>query len=256
MRRSFLAALAALFLAAPAATAQEADYTWYTIMSDRVDVSNQAAFNEVSREWVRMFTEKEVTRVWWVTITGAELGYTYAVAGMGPADMAAMNANWSAAMSQMGDAGTRLQARNDALVESREVYYLLLRPDLSYRADAVTFSPDEPYRHYVQFRVHPAKTEEFEASAKAWVDSYASHGIDRGFRIYQYVTGSDLPMYLLVENARDEAHHATLGAQIDRTLGADQEPLMKQTGETLRSVKEFGGWVRPDMSYPPLPGGN
>lgn len=256
MRRVFVPAAIALFLAAPSASGQQADYTWFTIMSDRVDVSNMPAYDEVSREWVRLFGDKGIEDVSWVTITGPELGYTYTVAGMGPADMAEMNATWGAAMAQLGAAGTRLQARGDALVESRETYYLLLRPDLSYQPAAVGFSSEEPYRHYVQFRVHPAKTAEFEASAKAWANAYGSHGAERGFRIYQYVTGSDLPMYLLVENARDEAHHATLSAQIEKTLGADREALMRGTGATLRSVKEFGGWVRPEFSYPSLSGGN
>ena len=256
MRRFFVTALTALILAAPPVSAQEADYTWFTIVADHVEIANIPAFDEASQEFVRLFGEKGIKDVSWVTITGPELGYTYAIPGMGPADMAKMNATWSAAMAQLGSAGTRLQEKSDALVESREMYYLVLRPDLSYKTEAVGFTPSEPYRHYVQFMVHPSKTEEFEASAKAWAKAYADHGVERGFRVYQYATGADLPMYLLVENARDEAHHETLGAQIDKTLGADQEPLMRQTGATLRSVREMEGWVRPDLSYPAMPGGN
>lgn len=251
-----LAALAALLATSPAAPAQEMQPTWFTIIADRVDMSNAAAFEEVSREFVRLFEEKGLEDMSWITISGPELGYTYAIPGMGPEDMGAMNAEWSAAMTSLGDAGARLQAKTDELVSSREMYYLLLRPDLSYRPEAVGFSPSEPHRTYVQFSVLPAKAVEFEAAARAWADAYGRHGVDHGFRMYQYITGADLPMYLLVKNARDEAHAANMSAQLTATLGADNARLMKQTGETLRSVREMRGTVRPELSYPALPGGS
>ncbi|MCL7937009.1 MAG: hypothetical protein M8844_02525, partial [marine benthic group bacterium] len=108
----------------------------------------------------------------------------------------------------------------------------------------------------VQFRVVPAKVAEFEASARAWSEAYGRHGVDHGFRLYQYITGADLPMYLLVKNARDEAHAAAMSAQLTATLGADNARLMEQTGTTLRSVREMRGTVRPELSFPALPGGS
>ena len=256
MKKLPLAALAALLTYAPAASAQEMQPTWFTIITDHVDISNMAAFEEISREFVRMFEAKGLEDMSWITIMGPELGYTYAIPGMGPEDMGRMNAEWGAAMTALGEAGARMQARNDALVDSRELYYLLLRPDLSYRPEAVGFTPTEPHRTYVQFRVLPAKVAEFEASARAWAEAYGRHGVDHGFRLYQYMTGADLPMYLLVKNARDEAHAAAISAQLTATLGADNDRLMQQTGATLRSVREMRGEVRPDLSYPDLTAGN
>ena len=256
MRKLPLAALAALLTIVPTASAQDMQPTWFTIIADHVDISNMAAFEEVSRDFVRLFEDKGIEDMSWITIMGPELGYTYALPGMGPEDMGAMNAEWSAAMTSLGQAGARLQERSDALVESREMYYLLLRPDLSYRPEAVGFTPTEPHRTYVQFHVMPAKVAEFEASARAWAEAYGRHDVDHGFRLYQYMTGADLPMYLLVKNARDEAHAASLSAQLTATLGADNDRLMQQTGATLRSVREMRGEVRPDLSYPALAGGN
>ncbi len=256
MKKLPLAALAALLTFVPTASAQEMQPTWFTIITDHVEISNMAAFEEASREFVRMFEDKGLEDMSWITIMGPELGYTYAIPGMGPEDMGAMNAEWGAAMTALGAAGARLQERSDALVDSREMYYLLLRPDLSYKPEAVGFTPTEPHRTYVQFRVLPAKVAEFEASARAWAEAYGRHGVDHGFRLYQYITGADLPMYLLVKNARDEAHAAAMSAQVTATLGADNDRLMQQTGATLRSVREMRGEVRPDLSYPPLAGGN
>ncbi|MEJ2482271.1 MAG: hypothetical protein P8049_03905 [Gemmatimonadota bacterium] len=176
MRRFPLAALVALLTAAPAATAQQMQPTWFTIIADHVDIANMPAFEEASREFTELFEDKGVEGMSWITITGPDLGYTYAVPGMGPEDMGSMNAEWSAVMSSLGDAGSRLQAKSDALVSSREMYYLLLRPDLSFRPEAVGFTPSEPHRTYLQFRVLPAKVAEFEASARAWAEAYGRHG--------------------------------------------------------------------------------
>ncbi|MEJ2523749.1 MAG: transglycosylase SLT domain-containing protein [Gammaproteobacteria bacterium] len=205
MRKLLFGALATILATAPAATAQDMQPTWYTIFADHVAISDQAAYEEAGRDFARLFNERGAKDVAWVTITGAELGFTYAMPGYGPADMARMNAAWGAAMTAVGDEASRISAKSDALVESREMYYLLLRPDLSYNPEGVAFKADEPYRHYVQFRVHPTKTADFEASANAWAKAYGDHGIETGFRVYEYITGDDLPMYLLVENARDEA---------------------------------------------------
>lgn len=256
MRRFLVTALLALFLAAPAASAQESGSTWFTIFVDHVDISNHQAFEAAGREFTDLFRNAGVEVPGWVTITGADLGYTYAVPGQGPGDLEAMNESWGAAMQAIGAAGTRVMAESDALVERREVYFLQLRPDLSYKPETVGLTPETPFRHYVQLKVHPAKTQEFEAAAKAWADAYARHGIERGFRVYQYATGSDLPMYLIVEHAKDEAQFHAAGAEIERVLGPDMEALYAQTGPSLRSVREMTGRVRPELSYSPASGGS
>lgn len=252
MRRLLVPAILSLVALAPTATAQEAEPTYFTVFSDHVDISNHAAFEESTKEFVGLFAEAGVEGVSWVTITGPDLGYTYAVPGMGPGDMDEMNEAWGAAMQTIGDAGARVMAESDPLVESREMFYLLLRPDLSHRPETVGMSPDTPYRHYVQLQAHPAKVQAFEASTKAWADAYARHGIERGFRVYQYVTGADLPRYLIVEHARDEAQYHAISAEINSALGSDLEALYAQTGPSLKSVREMSGWVRPDLSYPPM----
>ncbi|MFO7589070.1 MAG: hypothetical protein R6X22_13565 [Gemmatimonadota bacterium] len=254
MRRFLVPLLLGLVVPASPAAAQDAEPVWFTVFADHVDISNQPAFEEKTRAFVRLFEDAGVEGVSWVTITGPDLGFAYSIPGKGPGDMDEMNESWGAAMQAIGEAGSRLMAESDALVESREMFFLLLRPDLSHNPETVGMSPDFPYRHYVQLQVHPAKAQAFEASATAWAEAYAKHGIERGFRVYQYMTGADLPKYLIVEHAKDEAEFHAAEAEIRAKLGADREALYARTVPTLKSVREMAGWVRPEFSYPSMSG--
>ena len=69
MRKLPLAALVALLATVPAAPAQEMQPTWFTIIADHVDISNMPAYEEASREFTRLFAERDFDGMSWVTIT-------------------------------------------------------------------------------------------------------------------------------------------------------------------------------------------
>ena len=254
MKRSSLLLLSALLLmfSVPRTAGAQDEGTWFTVFADHVQIHNQQAFEEYSREFVEMFSEAGVEGVSWVTISGSDVGYAYAIAGMGPGDMDEMYASWGAAVESIGQPIYDLMAKSDALVESREMYYLTLRQDLSYMPDDVGLESTKPYRHYTYLYVQPGKESAFEASIPAWQAAYESAGIDRGWRIYQIVSGDDLPAYLVVSSSEAEHDYYMMSEENQEALGEQFMELRAGTGATLRRVEETSGWVRPDLSYPPM----
>jgi hypothetical protein len=251
-RSSFLLLSALLLLALPAPAAAQDQGTWFTIFADHVQIHNQKAFEEYSHEFVEMFSEAGVEGVSWVTISGSDVGYVYAVPGMGPADMDEMNASWGAAIESIGQPIYDLMAKSDALVESREMYYLKLRSDLSYMPDDVDLVSAKPFRHYTYLYVKPGAGRQFEAAIAPWQAAYEDAGIESGWRIYEIVSGNDLPAYLVVSSSDTEHHYYMMSEENQEALGEQFMELRAGTGAALRRVEQTSGWVRPDMSYPPM----
>lgn len=254
MKRLSLLFLSALLfvLSVPAAASAQEEPVWFTVFADHVNIANQQEFEEYSREFIKLFSEAGIEGMSWVTISGNDLGYTYAIPGMGPGDMAQMNETWGAALASIGQPIFDLMAKSDRLVESRDMTYLMLRPDLSYLPDAVDFDAGKPYRNLTYLYVQPGQESAFEATIPGWQAAYENGGIERGWRIYQVVSGTDLPAYLVVSSAESQSSHFMMEGEVQEMLGDTVMELRAATGATLRRVDETSGYVRPELSYPPM----
>ena len=255
MKRGALAALVASALLAvpgPARAQDTPEMIWFTIFTDHVKPSMATEYEANIGKMIDVFTAAGVDMEW-VSISGSELGYAYAVVGMGPDDFSDMYAAWEAGVNAVGaEKFMAISASANAAVERQEMYYLMLRPELSYKPEAVGFDPAKPMRHYTVLKVLPGKEAAMEEVARKFKQLYAKHNIERGWRFYQYMTGSDLPAYLVVESATDEKEHFVLEAENQAAFGDETQPLYAEAMAASRGFETMTGYVRPDLSYPRL----
>lgn len=249
MKVTRLLFLPLLLLFAIPVQAQESEMEWLTVYSDHVPISNRADYESLIEDFVAMFDDADISGVSWVTVQSQPFGYAYVMQGMGPADMPEMNETWSAAFAELGDDLMKLTTAANELVDSQQMSYIALRPELSYMPDEVAITADMPYRHYTRLFVHPAKGQAFEATMPGWIAAYGEAGVKYGWRTYQMMTGDDLPAYLIVQAAKSEAEFYQHRTEIQSLLGDKLGELRGNTGPTLRRVEESGAWVRPDLSY-------
>lgn len=249
MKRSLLLLIPALALVTLPCTAQQQDIEWYAVFAEHVPSSNLLAYEEAGQDLVSIFGESEITDVSWATVSSFDLGYSYVFAGTGPADLAELYARLGAAMEAIGERGAAAMKKSDGLVESRDIFFLTLRPDLSYLSEAGGFSADSPFRINLHLFVQPAMVEEFETAVQEWVEAYAELGIEHGWRTYQYATGNDLPAYLMVETAVDHLDYYTWTAEVEKTLGDRGWELWEKAMPAIRRMDQSYGWYREDLSY-------
>ena len=248
MKRISVLLFPLLLMFALPAQAQQPELEWFTVFAEHVPISDQAAFEENSRHFISLMSDAGLSDVGWVTVQSQMFGYAYVIEG-GPADLAELNATWGAALGALGDGGAASMAKGDKLVSSRDMYYIALRSDLSYMPDRVQITAEQPFRYYTQLFVHPSKVAEFEATMPEWQAMYRDAGVEQGWRVYQYMTGTDLPAYLVVQAADSEAAFHARQAELEAGIGDRIQEMRAKTGPTLRRAVNSGGWVRADLSY-------
>ena len=255
MKRAVLAALvASAFLAVPGpASAQDEapEMMYFTVFTDHVKPSMTTEYEAGIGKLIDAFTAAGVQDMEWVAISGSELGYAFAVAGMGPDDFSDMYASWEASIGAVGpEKFMGIMSGTMKAVERQEMYYLALRPELSYKPETVGFDPAKPMRHYSVLKVLPGQETAMEDVARGFKALYTKHGIERGWRFYQYVTGSDLPAYLVVESAASEKDHFVMEAETQALFGDETQELYAAAMAASRGFETMTGYIRPDLSFP------
>ena len=136
-------------------------------------------------------------------------------------------------------------------MEEIQVFHAIKRDDLSYTPENPRLEPQEAkYIHYGFYYALPGKGKDLEALAKDYSNLYKSHGIDTGWNIYQTITGSDLPLYVVAVRAKNAADYHTNREKIAEVLGEAAEKIGEKVGSTVRRIEYKEGMLRPELSYP------
>ena len=253
MRKLPLLLLAAVLQFVPAsAVAQEYEQPpMYWVYQDYVQPSQVQDFEAASKKMIGMFESASVTGVEWVTISGPEIGYIYAIPIEGFAGIGEAWKNWEAAVEAVGrDQFMEIQAEFGAMLDHSASSVLMLRPDLSYRLDDTALTAERPFRMYHWYYALPGKEQDLEKVAREFVQLYESKGVEMGWRVYQVVIGPELPAYVVVETAADEAEYYAQQKKASEMVGEEGARLDAKAMQATRRMDVNGGWIRPDLSYP------
>lgn len=194
---------------------------------------------------------KETIR--FTTVSGTEVGYIYVVPVNGWAGLGKAFQDWEAAGKAMGqEKWMQHMARSSVAVEHSATSVLMTRIDLSYLPETAALTPDRPYRHYTWWYVIPGKETDIEAVAKEYVALYQSKNIKTGWRVLQAVVGPDLPMYLVVSTAANEAAYFAEEQRIRDMTGGEWQRLNEKAMQFARRLEINDSWIRPDLSFPPM----
>jgi hypothetical protein len=241
-----------LGLAAPAA-AQDAPPQMYFVIQEHVKPSMTMEYEAASKDFIKMLSAApiEAGSVQFQTIMSPEMGYTYAIPVQGFSGVDKAFGAWEGAMRAVGEEKwMAMDAKSKKAVDYYETSILAMRPDLSYNFEGTAISGDMPFRKYFWWHVIPGKELEAEAVAKEYAALYRAKEMEHGFRIYQAVMGPDLPMYLVVQSAKNEAEFTAREQGMEQMLGEEGMKLQQKSMAVTRKMVIQEGWVRPDLSFP------
>jgi hypothetical protein len=226
----------------------------YCIYKEVVKPEKRQQYEEALKYMINEFREYQVDpeKIYWHAVSGPELGYIYAMPIDGFAGMDQMQANWTEAIEILGkEKMDEMLAPIAEAMESISIFHSIKREDLSYMPENPRLKKEEiKYVHYGFYYTHPGKAEDLEAIAKEFAELYKRKGIDSGWTIFQGVTGSDLPVYVVAMGAKSAADYYTNRERIREQLGEEAKKLGEKVDATIRKMEYKEGMLRPDLSYP------
>lgn len=219
----------------------------FFVWTDHVPMSNAAAYEaETKKVMAKMAETEEGKKLEFFTLSSPS-GYAYVLRLADMADFSKKSQEFMAATMAAG--GMEIWGASNALVDHGSGQLIVLRPDLSY-------TPAEPRAEEAsgQVRVHdwwyvrPGHEQAIEELAKKVVAVYKEKNIDTGWRIYQAVTGDDLPLYLVTSTATSPADSFTNEERIAAIVGKEAQKLLAEAASHTRRVEQTMSRMRPDMS--------
>ena len=235
--------------------AQETAHPMYLIRQEFVRPAQMPDYETETRRWIAALGQTEVAHdVEWVTVYGPEMGYSYIVPIEGLAGIDGVRATISTSRSDAAARWSATDVPGPTPIDHVEAYVVELRPDISYLPRTVELDLTLPFRKYHFYHTIPGLEGKFEEIASQLVALYGEYGIEHGYRFYEHILGSDLPVFLMVERAESEADYATRAANIRAAVGGAADALVGQFLRFTRSVEVMEGMTRGDLSYPPLTG--
>lgn len=236
---------------------QEHDATkpqMFTIYKEVVAPAKTEEYETAIKHMISEFAAYNIDpeKVHFTTISGPEIGYIYVMPIDNYAAMDTMHANWEEAIEIIGkDKFEDIVAEADEAIDHVDTFQVMLRPDLSYEPEKPRLQPGEAkYVSYGFYYALPGKKDEIEKIAKQFVELYKKNNIDAGWRVYQSISGSDLPLYVVAHPAKSEADFYKDKARIDALIGDQADKLGHKVMTTIRKMEQKEGWLRPDLSYP------
>jgi hypothetical protein len=256
MRRIALLPLAGVLLLGLSGPAPAQEYSqppMYWVFQDFVPPAHMQEYEAVAKEMVDMFSSAGVTDVQWITVSGPETGYAWVIEIEGFEGIGKAWQNFEAAIETVGpEKFMELHARFGEAMDYATSSVIMLRPDLSYRLEDTALTTDRPFRMYNWYFAIPGKEEKLEGVAKDYIALYESKGIEHGWRVYQIVIGQELPAYLVVQTAMDEADYHARAKEIEEMAGEEGYQLSLKAMKYTRRIEINSGWIRPDLSFPQL----
>lgn len=217
------------------------------VWTDHVPVANAAAYEAESKKAMAKMAETEEGKVLQFFSLSGNGGYSYVLQLADMADFSKKSQEFMAATVAAG--GMQIWDAANQLVDHGSGQLIVLRSDLSYtpaepRAEEATGQ----FRGYDWWYVRPGHEEAIEGVARRLVALYTEKNIDTGWRVYQAVTGDDLPLYVVTSTATNAADYHANEGRVGALVGEAAQQLIQEAQSHTRRVESTTAMMRPDMS--------
>ncbi len=223
----------------------------FSIHTDFVKPSMIGQYEMAIKEFKAKLTEHNVNTISYFSAVTDDNQYFH----VSPIkNMAELDADPLKEMSKaMGEEAMAAMWKNfDNCYDVHKNFLATLQYELSYSPESVMkMAKDNTFRHWDFYYVIPGKDDEARAISKEWKALYAKNNIDRGYYLYTGGMGMEMPVYVVLQVAKDLADFAAYQNKVNETLGEAAQKLMQKTMAITRKLESKNGWARPDLSYLP-----
>lgn len=137
----------------------------------------------------------------------------------------------------------------NSTIESSRYYMLQYGPDLSYVPENENWIEGLPYRKWSFYYFYPGTEEAVREILLAWQGLYMKHDVASGFRVFEGYLGTEQPLFVFTNWAKDPKDHQEKLNQTMEKLGEESIVLWMALMEYVRKVDTVEGWFLPQYSY-------
>lgn len=239
--------------AAPAAAQDDAPKgQLLSVHEDLVIPSMLDQYEKAAKSLAEMITKNNVG----ISYTAANQDnfvYIYFSPVENMAEVDKMGANWGELEKKVGKQNFDAAMKQfDGCYTSHKNYLIRLRPDLSYKPEYGSSIADGMlFRHWDFYYIHPGMEEAADNIAKEWVALSKKVGLPEGYRLYSGSYGSDTPVFIVVQSAKNALDFHTRQEAWLKKAGDDGKALWGKTWKVIRKFDSTTGMIRPDISVSP-----
>ncbi len=223
----------------------------FAIHEDVVIPAKVHKYEKAAKGLASALEEHQIKTMFYNTANTSDFTYIYVTPVNRLADIDVMDAAFGELMEKMGEkAFEKTMDQFTDCYDSHRNYMIRLRSDLSYNPE-YGYNPEDGmnYRKWEFFHAYPGKEGQMRTVLEKWKALYTKHSIQGGYRIYQGEMGTDMPLIVVVESAKDAVDFATKRQQVIDKLGQEGEDLWNETIALTRKLEFKTGMMRPDLSY-------
>ena len=164
-----------------------------------------------------------------------------------------MGANWAELEKKAGkQAFDGAMKQFDGCYLSHKNYLVRMRPELSYNPDfGGQISEGMLFRHWDFYHIYPGMEKEADDIAKEWVALSKKVGLPDGYRLYSGSFGTDGPVFIVAQSAKDAVDFYTRQEAWMKKAGDEGKALWAKTWKAVRKYDSVNGRIRPDISVLP-----
>ena len=223
----------------------------FRIHEDVVKPSMVSKYEEAAKGLVAKLTENNMASPSYMTAVRDDFHYIY----IRPLEnMAALDTNpWKELEKKMGEEAMKAMWKGfDGTYYKHHNFMARLMTNLSYTPETTSMESEEMnFRHWDFYYVNPDKSDEAKEIAKEWLALSKSKNIPTGYRLYTGDIGTEMPLYVVVQWAKNAAEFYSQIEKNNEILGEEGKALMAKTMAITRRFEQKNGSMRPDLSYMP-----
>lgn len=252
LRRLLGIALALTALAGQATQAQPPAGQLFGVHREHANPSRLAEYENTSREFAAAMKEHKIATfpANYIVWSFDDLTYDYVAPMASLEDLAKVPTTFADLAGKMGEAKFgELMSRANPTIQYWDDVVIRERPDLGYAPEKPRVSKEETGAvRFDYYYLQPGKETELDKLAKDWRALATAKGIRDGYRVFETVTGPELPLLVVATPGRDATDLAAAWAANVKAGGAEWQALMARTiGLTHRFQTKVGTW-RGDLS--------
>jgi hypothetical protein len=224
-----------------------------SVHEDVVIPSTVERYEQAAKALSDMITKSGMTSISYTAASMDNFTYIYFSPVENLAAIDKMGESWSELEKKVGKQTFDNAMKGfDGCYPSHRNYLVRLRPDLSYNPGYGAGMADSMYyRSYDYYYIHPGMEEAAENVAKEWVALNKKVGMPDGYRLYSGSFGTDGPLFIVVQSARNAAEFGAQQAEWMKKAGDETMALMAKTWKVVRKFDTTRGRIRPELSAMP-----